>query len=582
MRKAYSYIRMSTETQLKGDSLRRQLDGAETYAKNNALELVNSIDGTSLKDLGVSAFNGKNKQKGALSIFLAALDQGKIESNSILLIESLDRLSRDRLSEAIPQFIEILNNGIEIITLIDNQRYTKEIINTNPGSLFISLGAMLRANDESETKSKRGRAAWSNKRNNSDKKIITTLCPAWLKFSKINNVFEFIYDRKKVVELIFDMCINSGGLYSIARHLNENKIPVFGNGKMWHRSYINKIINNRSVIGEFQPHEMINGKRQKCGNPINSYFPKAIEEQQFLLAHVAIARRTNICKGRKGTFFSNLFSGITYCGNCHFKMTVRNHGNEQKGGRFLICSNKNMKAGCNSSEWNIDDFYGKIFPHLNELNFDEILQEKPEKNLISLADYIDVLLLKSKEKEIEQNRSLDLIISENFNETIKSKLSSKINNLQVEIDELELEIKNTKNKISEEETARDVRNPEKLKVFIGKIEQHKEDYIFRSSVNQLLIRIISKVELIESTDDFMPWELDEESYEVVNYRKTFLIRSKRHLDEILKSSDFEKFYKNQQRNIKITYKNGAVRHILWGQNISFGGYHKNQLSSNQV
>jgi GR25 family glycosyltransferase involved in LPS biosynthesis len=210
------------------------------------------------------------------------------------------------------------------------------------------------------------------------------------------------------------------------------------------------------------------------------------------------------------------------------------------------------------------------------------LQEKPEKNLISLADYIDVLLLKSKEKEIEQNRSLDLIISENFNETIKSKLSSKINNLQVEIDGLELEIKNTKNKISEEETARDVRNPEKLKVFIGKIEQHKEDYIFRSSVNQLLIRIISKVELIESTDDFMPWELDEESYEVVNYRKTFLIRSKRHLDEILKSSDFEKFYKNQQRNIKITYKNGAVRHILWGQNISFGGYHKNQLSSNQV
>ena len=44
-RKAYSYIRMSTDTQLKGDSLRRQLEASKAYAENHNLELVDNIDG---------------------------------------------------------------------------------------------------------------------------------------------------------------------------------------------------------------------------------------------------------------------------------------------------------------------------------------------------------------------------------------------------------------------------------------------------------------------------------------------------------------------------------------------------------
>ena len=164
---------MSTDTQLKGDSLRRQLEASETYAKNNQLKLVDTIDGVSLKDLGVSGFRGKNTKKGVLSIFLEALELGKIKPSSVLLIESLDRLSRDRLSEALAQFMSILNQGIEIITLTDNQKYTKAIIDQNPSAIFISLGIMFRANEESEIKSKRLSSAWGNKRTNVNNKILT-------------------------------------------------------------------------------------------------------------------------------------------------------------------------------------------------------------------------------------------------------------------------------------------------------------------------------------------------------------------------------------------------------------------------
>ena len=55
--KAYSYVRMSTDIQLKGDSLRRQLEQSRDFAEKNDLELV---EGSGLHDIGVSAFKGAN------------------------------------------------------------------------------------------------------------------------------------------------------------------------------------------------------------------------------------------------------------------------------------------------------------------------------------------------------------------------------------------------------------------------------------------------------------------------------------------------------------------------------------------
>ena len=101
MRKAYSYIRMSSDKQLRGDSLRRQLTLSEDYAKEKNLTIVDHIDGTPLKDIGVSGFRGVNATKGVLSIFLKALEEGKIDTGSALLIESLDRLSRDDVFNAV-------------------------------------------------------------------------------------------------------------------------------------------------------------------------------------------------------------------------------------------------------------------------------------------------------------------------------------------------------------------------------------------------------------------------------------------------------------------------------------------------
>ena len=67
---AYSYLRFSTAEQAGGDSRRRQMAMAEKYATEHHLRLDLSL---SFRDLGVSAYRGKNAKEGALRAFLEAI-----------------------------------------------------------------------------------------------------------------------------------------------------------------------------------------------------------------------------------------------------------------------------------------------------------------------------------------------------------------------------------------------------------------------------------------------------------------------------------------------------------------------------
>ena len=89
--RAYSYIRFSSPEQAKGDSLRRQMELAEQYAEAHGLELDTEL---TFRDLGVSAYRGLNVETGELRAFLKAVEEGIVAPGSVLLVESLDRISR--------------------------------------------------------------------------------------------------------------------------------------------------------------------------------------------------------------------------------------------------------------------------------------------------------------------------------------------------------------------------------------------------------------------------------------------------------------------------------------------------------
>jgi DNA invertase Pin-like site-specific DNA recombinase len=108
---AYSYIRFSSEKQQLGDSLRRQITMAEDYAARHDMVL----DTHSYRDMGMSAYKGRNAVEGKLSAFLRAVDGGFVLVQSYLLVESLDRLSRHEVDEALELFLSIIRRGITIV-----------------------------------------------------------------------------------------------------------------------------------------------------------------------------------------------------------------------------------------------------------------------------------------------------------------------------------------------------------------------------------------------------------------------------------------------------------------------------------
>ena len=254
-KKAYSYIRFSTPEQIKGDSLRRQLEGSREWADENGYDLD-----TSYRDLGVSGYKGANRTEGSLKKFIDLINQGHIDEGSVLILESLDRLSREELTKSLNLFISILSSGIKIVTLADRQEYTADSIN-NIGNLVISLVSMARAHEESLMKSKRIRASWKAKVANVHNKKLSRLCPNWLQYNEKSDSFDLIEDRAGLIRDIFRKMIAGMGQGRIAKELNERKIPSWGRAKGWHETYLQKLCQNRALLGEFQPYSHTNGVR---------------------------------------------------------------------------------------------------------------------------------------------------------------------------------------------------------------------------------------------------------------------------------------------------------------------------------
>ena len=340
--RAYSYIRMSTDAQLKGDSLRRQLEMSASYAFHNGLELVTDFE---LKDLGVSAFKGDNVTSGALGRFLSCVAAGEIPIGSYLLVESLDRLSRQAPNLALPRFLDIVNAGIVLVTLADGKKYT--IQECRLEDLLYSLVVMSRAHEESAMKSHRGTASWKHKRAIVASKKLTGRCPAWLQLSPDKAAFIINEERKAVITRIFEEANSGMGAYSIARRLNKDGVPAFKGLDGWHTSSINKLLTNRAVIGEFQPHRMVNGRRQAEGQPIPLYFPGIIPEEVFYSAQTQRFQRRTAGGGRRGAFISNLFSKLARCHYCRGPMRYENKGSKS----FLVCDKAVRGKGCRAIRW---------------------------------------------------------------------------------------------------------------------------------------------------------------------------------------------------------------------------------------
>lgn len=563
MTKAYSYLRISTDTQQGGDGIRRQLEASKRYAETHGYELVETIS-----DIGISAFSGANVTEGGLGRFLAAINSGAVEPGSVLLVESLDRLSRDNVLKAFGQFTGIIEKGITIVTLVDNQTYTSESVSQNVGQLFTSLGIMLRANDESVTKSKRIKASWEQRRKNAGEKKVTGICPAWLELSADRKTFTIKEDAAKVVREIFNLSISGMGVYSIARTLNQDpaKYPPIGGSKLWHASYIHTILETRAVIGEYQPTEATRTNRIPKGEPIKDYYPPVVSLETYNLSMSKMKQRSaGASRGRKGDLHSNLFTGITQCGKCGGNLSMKGSKFRGVNYRYLRCVNSLANNGCDCPGWMYNEFEPTFVQFVREVSFSELMEgtnaQSALKNLYGLKATTQAAVA---EAEKRFNAVLDLMEAGDLTDRMKANYRERAAKIEGELAGHEAALEQLETTIAEAEAQDSGRDQKDFLAMFDQLDKIKDQVKLRELRFAMSSIIKRTVESIGVYNDFAinPWEVTTEA-------STLFLRELRasgkntdaKIEKYMSSPVGKRNYVKSERYLVVKFKSGAVRVI---------------------
>lgn len=381
MAKAYSYLRFSSAAQAEGDSLRRQLKAAmEWSAANPEVELD-----TSLRDLGVSAFRGEHRVRGALSAFLTRIEKGEIERGSYFLIESFDRLSRENETVAINLLTSITLKGIKVVTLIDGATYDEK---SDAMDLMRAIIVMSRAHEENKARGAKLAAAWADKKHRAREtgEILSRRGPAWTRFNDATGRFDLIPERAIVIRRIFKEAADGLGGSAIASRLNADGIePFVETSDGWHPGYVLTILKSRSTVGWYQPTNWSKAAGERAvrspdGEAIPGYYPAVIDEALFNRVQSVIAQRNKRGggRGRRGKTFPNILLGLGRCEDCsgtlilgsRHNSTVVRHFRCYQASRKHRCDNR-RKYLCQTVEDDLAIFLTRARVEASEVTRDE-------------------------------------------------------------------------------------------------------------------------------------------------------------------------------------------------------------------
>ncbi|WP_055648016.1 recombinase family protein [Shewanella sp. Sh95] len=345
-RRCYSYIRWSSDKQAAGTTLARQLATAKAIADEHGLELIELLDS------GVSAFKGKNRLDGMLGAFMDAVKCQLVPSDSWLVVENLDRLSREDILKAQRLFMEMLELGITIVTGMDRKIYTSASVIKNPMELMYSIMLFARAHEESKTKSKR---TYGN---------ALTIVKLHLAGERANNGYAYAIKSVgsniwwsdctdgtvkphavyyAVAQEMVELILQGYGSYRILELLNKKGLipPTQNKHNHWSSNLVARFHLNRALLGE--KHITIDS----VSYVLKSYYPALVDEDTYYkLQHIKRAKCCKPTSNKSSPLLSGL--GVLKCGHCGCNMYAFT---QRKKPRY-ICSKGHQNLGCRAWSFN--------------------------------------------------------------------------------------------------------------------------------------------------------------------------------------------------------------------------------------
>lgn len=430
------YARFSTEVQddIGRKSLDRQLGEAERFSNENNLYFSKDLI---FADKGMSGYalqgdHAKTFKKGQMQLMLEQLSTVPIEEreNIYITFHAFDRFSRMSPDEAQTEFRNILKQGFNIVTTIDDCVYTRH--DEDLDQMIISIIQMSTAHYESQVKSIYRKDAYQRKRdvieylyNDPNQKgkhkhvgIKASSPPRWLYnkdvlYSYVDKhgnqkqepLCEYFVDEEKaaVVNLIYDLKCKGLGFTKICKYLNQNNIPTFDVGKYraaekWHLFGIQNLFKNEHVLGNVflktnedeevfdQESGMFKNERttKVATEKLIQYYPQIVSQEKYDLAQLKIKEQT-LKRSKNTNDMTHMFSKLIKCScgsNINYSPTKKQLKNKPVDYyEYLKCDRSILGYGCKAENINYKDFEAQFIRFINHININKI-----ENQLLENAD----------------------------------------------------------------------------------------------------------------------------------------------------------------------------------------------------
>lgn len=350
--RAISYLRFSATLQEDGDSIERQ----RINTQRAVTELGLLLDG-SLEDRAKSASKGHHRLKGELGRFLAAIEAGHIPAGTVLIVEAVDRLTREGTLDVYPMLQVIIRAGIVLLVCGEAEDcdefelYDEHAINGRQGDRLHS--DIRAAYKYTKRLSQNAKAKHARRRAQANEGILVIpngVPPFWINREigarRRGEPVHTLNSHARAVQRMFEEALADRSVRQITDTLLKEGI-LNPNGDAWRAPAVGRILRDDAVLGYWTPIQWENGRRAPVDRG-HIVYPEAISPALWQAVQDRLDSRAKVLRGATGKTVPNLFSGHSFCPSCGAGMRIDTGGGLRRGARkrHLICGAYVDHRGC--------------------------------------------------------------------------------------------------------------------------------------------------------------------------------------------------------------------------------------------
>ncbi|MCP9903531.1 recombinase family protein [Cyanobium sp. BA5m-21] len=364
-RLCWSYARTSTTRQAREDRSgmeRQQQALAAWLADHTEFQLQEA-----LVDPGLSASTGANRKRGALGRFIAAAQAGQVPPDSVLVVESFTRFSREEeLSVVRTLMSEFWSRGLGLAVCSHGCTYSEELILAEPHRMHMLWGSLSQARQEADERSRRSKGgARRRERLQEEGEKVAAASPWWVQrdpnsrhlVRDANGNFKIDPLSKATIWRAVELAINGMGTTLIAQVLNEEERPLpptagrrnqYRDAPLpwWDHSRVSYLLRHPALLGDLV---------RRDGRTIAGFYPPVLSVERWGQLRAAMANRDKLKGGLRGggQKVRNLFMGITRCAVCSGPFSFHDSSERARIGHpgYMACrpANRRNSPGCSNS-----------------------------------------------------------------------------------------------------------------------------------------------------------------------------------------------------------------------------------------